>query len=513
MSEAANRDLGVIWPDLPTFRELAVNRRVIPVTRRVLADAETPVGLYRKLANDEVGTFLLESAEHDGKWSRYSIIGARAAAILTAHDGETRWLGTPPVGVPTSGPVTATIKQTLAALHTPRLPNLPPLTGGLVGVLSYDLVRQWQDLPTENIDELGLPDTCLGLATDLVVLDHVDSTALLIANAINHNDTDQGVDEAWHDAVARLDRMVSDLGRSAGASVAVHDAQTDVPVKRRSTPEQFQRAVTEAQRAMATSATSQVVLSQRFDVETSADPVDIYRCLRASNPSPYMYLIRCSDANGRRFDVVGSSPEALVKVQDGQVVSHPIGGTRPRGKTPQEDLELAEELRNDQKEIDEHDMLVDLARHDLTPVCEPDSLAVLDYLHIERYSHVMHLVSTVTGRQRAGVTAYDVWEAAFPAGTLSGVPKAAAIELIDALEPCRRGIYGGTVGYFDFAGDMDMAITIRTAVVREGVAHVQAGAGIILESVPEKEQAECEAKAAAMIRAIAAAATLRTLGN
>ena len=470
MTAGPGPELGVVWPDLRTFRELARDRRVVPVVRRLLADAETPLGLYRKLSGDAPGTFLLESAEHGGVWSRYSIIGARSHAMLTERDGQALWLGDPPVGVASDGPPLQALAQTLDALHTPRLPGLPPLTGGMVGVIAYDAVRYWERVPGHAVDELGVPVLMMALATDVAVLDHTDATLLLVANAVNYDATDERVDEAWHDAVSRLDRMTAQVAVPAPSTVAVHDPPSD-PVTRERTPRaQYLAAVRHGLTAIRDGEVFQVVLSQCFDLDCPADALDVYRCLRASNPSPYMYLFRGIGPDGVALDVVGSSPEALVKVGEGRVMAHPIAGTRHRGAKPEEDALLAQDLLDDEKERAEHLMLVDLARNDLARVCEPGSVEVVDYMSVERYSHVMHLVSTVTGEQKPGASAMDVLRAAFPAGTLSGAPKPRAMELIDTLEPTRRGVYGGVVGYLDFAGDMDMAIAIRTAVRREGVA-------------------------------------------
>lgn len=503
---------GTTWPDLDTFRGLARDRRVIPVVRRFLADGETPIGIYRKLSGDRPGTFLLESAEQ-GIWSRYSIIGAASRATLTASRGEAHWVGTPPVGVPTGGDPLLALRDTIAALHTPRLPGLPPLTGGMVGFVSWDAVRRWERLPDTTVDELGVPELSMSLATDLAVLDHADATVLLVANAINYDDTDARVDEAWADAVARLDRMTAELATAAPSTVAVHDTVGEVTADGRSTRPEYLSAVREGKAAIRDGEVFQVVLSQRFDLACPADALDVYRVLRASNPSPYMYLYRTTDPAGRPLDVVGSSPEALVKVSGDRVITHPIAGTRPRGATPAQDAVLAEELLADEKERAEHLMLVDLARNDLGRVCVPGTVEVIDFMTVERFSHVMHLVSTVEGDLAPGRSAYDVLQATFPAGTLSGAPKPRAMEIIDKLEPVRRGVYGGVVGYLDVAGDMDFAIAIRTAVLRDGVAHVQAGGGIVADSVPEREDEECRNKAAAVLRAVATAATLRAPGE
>jgi anthranilate synthase component 1 len=507
-TELPDLTLGVTWPSLETFRELAKDRRVIPVVRRFLADGETPIGIYRKLSGDRPGTFLLESAEA-GVWSRWSIVGADSHATLTARDGRAHWIGEPPVGVPTAGDPLLALRDTLDALRTPRLPGLPPLTGGMVGFLSWDVVRRWERLPDTTVDELGVPELCLSLATDLAVLDHGDGTVLLVANAVNYDDSDERVDDAWTDAVARLDRMTAELSAPAPSTVAVHSGPAPVTAAERTEREDYLGAVRAGKEAIRDGEVFQVVLAQRFDLECPADALDVYRVLRASNPSPYMYLYRAIDPSGRRLDVVGSSPEALVTVSDGRVITHPIAGTRWRGATEVEDLALAEELLADTKERAEHLMLVDLARNDLGRVCTAGTVEVVQFMEVERYSHVMHLVSTVEGDLAPGRAAYDVLQATFPAGTLSGAPKPRAMELIDELEPVRRGLYGGVVGYFDWAGDMDVAIAIRTALLRDGVAHVQAGAGIVADSVPEREDEECRNKAAAVLRAVATAATLR----
>lgn len=500
--------LGGVWPALEEFRELARDRRVIPVVRRLLADGETPVGLYRKLARDAPGTFLLESAEHGGVWARWSIVGAASRATLTERDGQAVWLGEPPVGVPTSGPAMDALAGTLQALATPHLEGLPPLTGGMVGVVAYDAVRHWERIGDSTTDELGVPDLVMSLATDVAVMDHADSTVLLVANAVNYDATDERVDEAWQDAVGRLDEMTRRLTAPAPSTVAVFDESAEPRPRPRTDRDDYLAAVAEGKQAIRDGEVFQVVLSQRFDVDCPADALEVYRCLRAANPSPYMYLFRGQTADGEPFDVVGSSPEALVKVSGGRVLAHPIAGTRPRGSEPEHDAQLAEDLLADAKERAEHLMLVDLARNDLSRVGKPGTVDVVDFMSVERYSHVMHLVSTVTADLVPGASAVDVLRAAFPAGTLSGAPKPRAMQLIEQLEPTRRGVYGGVVGYMDFAGDMDMAIAIRTAVLRDGVAYVQAGAGIVADSVAETEDAECRHKAAAVLSAVARACTM-----
>ncbi|MFJ6698625.1 anthranilate synthase component I [Streptomyces sp. NPDC091272] len=485
--------------DLETFRKLAADRRVIPVSRRLLADGDTPVGLYRKLAAERPGTFLLESAENGRSWSRYSFVGVRSAATLTARDGLAHWIGTPPVGVPTQGDPLDALRATVETLHTPRdlAGDLPPFTGGMVGYLGYDIVRRLEKIGDRGADDLRLPELTMLLTSDLAVLDHRYGTVLLIANAINHNDLETGVDEAYADAVARLDAMEADLSRAVPTAPAVLPP-SEVPLYTEKWGGQaYQGAVEDIKERIRAGEAFQVVPSQRFETPCEASALDVYRVLRATNPSPYMYLFRFDG-----FDVVGSSPEALVKVEDGRAMVHPIAGTRHRGATPQEDQQLADELMADPKERAEHLMLVDLGRNDLGRVCAPGSVEVVDFMSVERYSHVMHIVSTVTGQVAEGRTAFDVLTACFPAGTLSGAPKPRAMQIIEELEPSRRGLYGGCVGYLDFAGDSDTAIAIRTALLRDGTAYVQAGAGVVADSDPVAEDTECRNKAAAVLRAV-----------
>ena len=500
---------GAVRPDEATF--VRERRRVVPVTRRLLADGETPVGVYTKLAGGP-GTFLLESAEQGAgpsgaAWSRYSFIGVRSVATLVERDGSAAWVGTPPAGVPTGGdPVTA-LRETVAALAAGHADDdLPPLTGGMVGYLSYDLVRRFEKLPATTTDDLSLPELGMMLATDLVVLDHYDGSAILVANAVLADDADDADRlAAYHQAVGRLDAMTTALSRPTPPMIStVERVPAGEPVSR-TAPGEYQKAVEEAKEAIRAGECFQIVVAQRFERPTDANPLDVYRVLRATNPSPYMYLLRFDD-----FDIVGSSPEAHLKVSANRsALLHPIAGTRWRGATPEQDNALAAELLADPKERAEHVMLVDLGRNDLGRVCKPGSVEVPEFARIERYSHVMHIVSTVTGELRDDQSAFDALAATFPAGTLSGAPKVRAMEIIEALEPTRRGLYGGTVGYFGFAGDMDMAIAIRTALLKDGVAYVGAGAGIVADSDPAAEETETRNKAAAVLAAIASAETLR----
>ena len=500
---------GAVIPSEAAF--VATTRRVVPVTRRLLADGETPVGVYRKLAGGP-GTFLLESAEQGVAWSRYSFVGVRSAATLIERDGRAAWLGEPPAGVPVDGDPVAALRATVAALAAPDdlPPDLPPLTGGMVGYLSYDLVRRFERLPSSAVDDLPLPELGMMLATDLVVLDHYDGSAILVANAVLDPDaTDDQKRAAYHHAVGRLDAMTTALSRPIPPMISTVQRVPSGDVVSRTPAGDYQKAVEQAKEAIRAGECFQIVVAQRFERATDADPLDVYRVLRATNPSPYMYLLRFDD-----FDIVGSSPEAHLKVttEDGGVrraLLHPIAGTRWRGATPEQDNALAAELLADPKERSEHVMLVDLGRNDLGRVCRPGTVEVPDFARIERYSHVMHIVSTVVGELRDDRTAFDALAATFPAGTLSGAPKVRAMEIIEELEPTRRGLYGGTVGYFGFAGDMDMAIAIRTALLRGGRAYVGAGGGIVADSDPAAEEQESRNKAAAVLAAIAAAETLR----
>jgi anthranilate synthase component 1 len=495
---------GTFLPSRDEFAALAQTRRVVPVTRRLLADGETPVGVYRKLAGGP-GTFLLESAEHGRTFSRYSFVGVRSVATLSESGGDAVWLGDPPPGVPAGGDPMEVLRDTVAALRSPHLDGLPPLTGGMVGYLAYDVVRRFERLPSNGVDDLRVPELGMMLATDLAVLDHSDGSLLLIANALVPPGADGAeVPSAYDRAVGRLESMTTALSRPTPPSVATMHRAPVAEFHSRTPDGEFGKAVEVAKEAIRAGECFQIVVSQRFETETDADPLDVYRVLRTSNPSPYMYLLRFDG-----FDIVGSSPEAHVKVTGGHAMLHPIAGTRWRGETPEEDARLAAELIADPKERSEHVMLVDLGRNDLGRVCRPGTVDVVEFMAIERYSHVMHIVSTVVGDLEPGRTAYDVLAATFPAGTLSGAPKVRAMEIIDALEPTRRGLYGGTVGYLDFAGDLDMAIAIRTALMRDGRAYVQAGGGIVADSDPASEERESQNKAAAVLAAIAAAETLR----
>lgn len=494
------------------FDALVGTHRVVPVVRELFADGETPVGIYRKLAAGRPGTFLLESAEQGGIWSRFSFVGAASFGVLTQQGDDVRWLD---YGLPAERALGAQTAlrplEALAALHerwqTPRIPGLPPLTGGLVGFIGWEAIRQIERLPDQPPADYEVPGQALAFAADLVVIDHRSGTVKLIANALA-----DGVDSAdalWADAQQRLDRMQRDLARPAEAWLAEVDLDTPAEPVSRTKEEDFLASVETAKERIVAGDIFQVVISQRFELECTASALDVYRVLRALNPSPYMYLLSLERPDGGAYQIVGSSPEALVKVQEGRAFTHPIAGSRPRGATPEEDLELEASLLADDKERAEHLMLVDLARNDLLKVCAAGTVEVTEFMRIERFSHIMHIVSSVEGDLLPSSSAIDVFRATFPAGTLSGAPKPMALRIIDELEPAQRGVYGGVIGYFDFAGDADLAIAIRTATIMDGVARVQAGGGLVADSVPRSEFQESQNKAAAPLRAVAIANAMR----
>ena len=499
---------------------------VIPVCREVFADADTPVGIYRKVAGSRPGTFLLESAEQGGVWTRFSFVGAGSFGVLGEQDGRASWAQAAESGVTeerllegglsTLGPVEA-LRAVYERWRSPQVPGLPPLASGFVGYLGWETVRQFERLEHGPERGPGLPTQGLSFVSELVVIDHREGTVVLLANVLNDGvlgGTDPDPDAQWADAQARLDALQAALAAPAPSPLGALDRAAQPDPHRLTTSAEFMAAVDVAKRHIVDGDIFQVVPSQRFDQECTADPLDVYRVLRHLNPSPYLYLLQLVGNDGEPFAVVGSSPEALVTVQEsGHVMTHPIAGSRPRGATVEEDRQHENDLLADEKERAEHLMLVDLARNDLLRVCRPDSVEVTEFMRIERFSHIMHIVSTVEGVTREGENPIDVFRATFPAGTLSGAPKPRALQIIDELEPVQRGVYGGVVGYFGLGGAADLAIAIRTATIKGGVAMVQAGAGIVADSVPESEDAECQSKAAAPLRAIAIANTLSPLGE
>ncbi len=489
---------------LEKFREYATSNNVIPVVRTLLADSETPLTLYKKLTQGKVNTFLLESAEHGGTWSRYSFIGVSSKSILTERNGFAVWDGVYPAGAPEGIDPLEALRIAATHLTSPKIDGLPPLTGGLVGYMGYDVVRRMEKVGEAGHKDIDLPEIAFLLTSDLAVLDHHTGTLTLIANAINWDGSDDRIDEAYSDCLLRLDSMERDLALPSPSMVAPVLPRVEPTFSRSTSETEFCSTIEKLKEEIRSGEAFQIVLSQRFAMPYSGDTFDIYRMLRLHNPSPYMYYFRFADG----LDVVGSSPEALVKVTGREVMVHPIAGTRPRSSDPERDQSLATELLADPKERAEHLMLVDMGRNDLGRICTSGSVEVVEFMHIERYSHVMHIVSTVVGELDSSKTPVDALYSVFPAGTLSGAPKPRAMQLIADNEPIRRGIYGGTIGYIDFTGNIDTCIAIRTAVVKDGVAYVQAGAGIVADSDPHSENQETLNKAAAVLGAIATASVI-----
>ena len=499
----------------PAFDALLAGHRVVPVVRDLFADGETPVGIYRKLAAGRPGTFLLESAGQGGIWSRWSFVGVSSFGVLTTHEGEARWLAHGLDADRALGGATGRPLEVLSALHerwaTPRIPDLPPLTGGLVGFVGWEAVRELEHLPEVPPADFSVPSQALSFVSELVALDHRTGAVMLIATVLNDG-VDDG-DALWADAQARLDRLQSDLAAPSEAHLSDVDLGVQPTPVDRTTVDDYAAAIERSKRFIRDGDVFQVVVSQRFDHEVTADALDVYRVLRTLNPSPYMYLVSLEDADGEPYQIVGSSPEALVKVDGRRAFTHPIAGSAPRGATPEEDGLHADRLLGDEKERAEHLMLVDLARNDLLKVCTPGTVEVTEFMQVERFSHIMHLVSSVEGDLAPGRNAIDAFRATFPAGTLSGAPKPRALEIIDELEPAQRGVYGGVVGYFDFAGSADVAIAIRTVLLQGGTARVQAGAGLVADSDPVAEAQEARNKAAAPLRAVAVANAMTRLGR
>jgi anthranilate synthase component 1 len=493
---------------------IAAHDRVIPVIRELFADSETPVGIYRKLAEGKPGSFLLESAEQGGIWSRFSFVGVSSFGVLTQAEDGVAWLDyglsiERALGAdhPT-GPLDA-LAHLYERWRTPRIEGHPPLTGGLVGFIGWEAIREIERLPNVPPADFSVPSQGLSFVSELVVLDHQLGTVQLIAAALNDGTT--GAEALWSDAQDRLDALQEGLAQPSETLLGTIDLTIEPTPIPRSAPEEYRDAIERSKQYIRDGDVFQVVISQRFDHEITAGPLDVYRVLRALNPSPYMYLMTLHDVAGEVYSIVGSSPEALVKVIDKRVYMHPIAGSRPRGDTPEHDLDLAKELLADQKEQSEHLMLVDLARNDLLKVCIPGTVEVTEFMQVERFSHIMHLVSSVEGDLRPEASSVDVFRATFPAGTLSGAPKPRALEIIDELEPAQRGVYGGVVGYLDFAGDADLAIAIRTTTIVGGLARVQAGAGLVADSDPVAEDQESRNKAAAPLRAVAVANAMHGL--
>ncbi len=470
----------------------------IPVMREVLADLDTPLSTYLKLA-DGPYSYLLESVQGGEKWGRYSIIGLPCVARVEVRGRELQLLNGERVveSITTDDPL-AWIEAFHARHRVPEVAGLPRFTGGLVGYFAYDTVRYVESRLTHcpNPDPLGTPDMLLLLSDEVVVFDNLRGKLYLVVHA------DPSAPRAYARAQQRLDDLVSRMREAAldYGGRPVQQVHKEVDFVSSFPRDRFEAAVGRIKNYIVDGDVMQVVLSQRLSVPYTAAPLDLYRALRSLNPSPYLYYFNLSD-----FYIVGSSPEILVHVEQGMVTVRPIAGTRPRGANEEQDLALERELLADPKERAEHLMLIDLGRNDVGRVAEVGSVQLTEQMLVERYSHVMHIVSNVTGRLQPGLTALAALRATFPAGTLSGAPKIRAMEIIDELEPVKRGIYGGAVGYLGWTGNMDTAIAIRTAVIKDGELHIQAGAGVVYDSVPANEWEETLNKGRAIFRAVAMA--------
>jgi len=498
-------------PSRDEFLDLAREHTVVPVWREVRADLETPVSAFAKLVGDGDG-FLLESVEHAERWGRFSFIGRDPALTMVVRGRDVAFSGPtpPPPGTPVGDGALAALEAIMAWYRSPQLPALPPFHGGAVGYLGYDVVREIERLPNVPHDDLGLPDAVLSLTGHVTAFDHFRQRLFLMENVfLPPGAGAREAGEAYDAALTRLDGLVDDLARPLEytPSSPPDDELTELPeFTSTMTPETFHAAVEAAREHILAGDIFQVVLAQRFDLDGEFDPFEVYRVLRQVNPSPYMYFVRTDSAT-----VVGSSPEPMVQVLDGRVISRPIAGTRWRGRTEEHDRRMAAELSENPKERAEHVMLVDLARNDVGRVVRYGSEQMDELMTLERYSHVMHLTSQVSGDLAEGKNPVDVLRATFPAGTVSGAPKVRAMEVIDELEPAKRGVYAGVVGYLDFSGNLDTAIAIRTMVWCDGRASVQAGAGIVADSDPRDEELECRNKARALLTAAAAARRLAPL--
>jgi anthranilate synthase component 1 len=494
--QIASRVRADITPSLEDVIDLFKQGDLVPVYRRLLADLETPVSVFIKLTQHAQASFLLESVEGGEQVGRYSFIGVDPRGMLTFRhnqirrtvDGET----TTRKLAADEDPLMA-IRAELEAATPVSVPGLPRLVGGAVGYLGYDIVRYFERLPETATDDLEVPDAAFMLPDTLVIFDHAKHQLLVLANAHNTGNPEA----AYHDAVRRIDQIVAALGRPL-PPIEIPGEPLDDELTSNITRDTYEKNVRAAKEYIAAGDAFQIVLSQRFTRRTTAPPLMIYRALRALNPSPYMFYLKFGDD----FTLMGASPEMMVRVEDGVATYRPIAGTRKRGMVEAEDKALEAELLADPKERAEHVMLVDLGRNDLGRVSEYGTVNVTKMMYIERYSHVMHIVSNIEGQVREGVDAFDVFRATFPAGTLSGAPKVRAMEIIEELEGTRRGPYGGAVGYFSYDGSMDTCITIRALLMQGDRVYIQAGGGIVADSDPEREYEETVNKAKALAVAV-----------
>jgi anthranilate synthase component 1 len=499
-TDATVRATGRVWPSRADFLGLAGPGRSVPVCREILADLETPVSAFLKIHRGPYG-FLLESVHGGERWGRYSFLGTEPARVLRVS-GATVRIADDDGAVSTVEAPDPLVELRRHVRHAPpvALPGLPRFTGGAVGYLGYDVVRAFERLPARLTNDLDVPDAVLLVPRSVLVFDNVAQKITAVTYALPNAHRNPGA--AYDAALAANDALLARLGepivlpRPGGG--AAGEPTSNV------TPAAYQATVCRAKEYIRAGDVIQVVLSQRFEQPLRAAPFDVYRCLRTLNPSPYMMYLDLDE-----MQIAGASPEVMARVENGIMTVRPIAGTRPRGTTEIDDARLERELRADPKELAEHVMLLDLGRNDVGRVAEIGSVSVTERFVVERYSHVMHLVSNVEGRLAPSLDCFDAFRAAFPAGTLTGAPKIRAMEIIEELEPVRRGIYGGAVGYFDAGGAMDTAITIRTVLMRGGRAYVQAGAGIVADSDPEAEHRECVNKARGMLQALRMAETVR----
>jgi anthranilate synthase component 1 len=486
------------FPDYPTFEALAQNYDWVPIYRRLLSDQLTPVSAFRLLDDGQGSAGLFESVIGGEKIGRYSFIAVGPRARVVARGNHVQWHQDDSVTEIEHDDPLAFLSEKIGGYKVAELPELPPFVGGAIGYAAYDVVRYVERLPNAPKDDRGLPDLDFGFYESLVVFDHVNKTVMVLSLVR----TGPGIDSqaAYAASVERIREIVERLDRPLE-----NHRLADIPLKMTPTlatksnfsQETFEQAVARCRDYIQAGDIFQVVLSQRFEVECDCEPIEIYRSLRVINPSPFMFLLRTPDCT-----LVGSSPEVMARVVDREVTVRPLAGTRPRGKTPADDDRLAAELLADPKERAEHVMLVDLGRNDVGRVAQFGSVRLTDLMVVEHYSHVMHLSSNVQGTLRPDLQAMDAFRACLPAGTVSGAPKVRAMEIIDELEPTRRGPYAGAVGYFDYRGNMDTCITLRTMVICGGKVYVQAGAGLVADSDPSSEYAETVNKAKALVAAI-----------
>jgi len=483
-------------PGYKDFCRLAKKGNVVPLYRQLLSDTLTPVLAFDKVARSHHYAFLLESVIGGEKVARFSFLGCDPFLVVKAYGKKVEIARGKRVEKFSSENPLKNLQREIARYRSAHVEGLPRFCGGAVGYASYDVVRYFEYLPDMPPDRLKLPDLCFGFYDSMLIFDHINKTVKVVVNAFVERG---GIRKAYEKAALKIDRMTRELLRPT--ALVSEDISTKGEVKR-SFKSNFKKrdyceAVRKCKRYIRAGDIFQVVPSQRLSMTTSAKPFNIYRTLRVINPSPYMFFLKMKD-----HQLIGSSPEVMVGLENGRVRLRPIAGTRPRGKTPEEDAELEKELLGDPKERAEHVMLVDLGRNDVGRVCDYHTVRLSECMVIERYSHVMHIVSEVTGKLSKGKSAIDTLMACLPAGTLSGAPKVRAMEIIDEIEPEKRGPYGGAVGYVDFSGNMDTCITIRTIILKGKTAYVQAGGGIVADSVPEREYQETLNKAKALLKAI-----------